>query len=66
MLIVALNPNKAHDHDGLPLRILHVGSDLEAPLNNTLKLSESRLLSGNMEEGQCCPCPQKRKQTSSE
>ena len=27
-LIVALNPNKAHGHDGLSIRMLQMGSDL--------------------------------------
>ena len=27
-LIVALNPNKAHGHDGLSIRMLRMGSDL--------------------------------------
>ena len=62
-LIVALNPNKAHGYDGLSIRLLNIVSK---SLNNILGLSEIWLLPGSMEEGQCCPCPQKRKQTNSE
>ena len=63
-LIVALNPNKAHGHDGLSIRMFQIVSDSLNP--SQPELSESRLLPDSMEEGQCCPCPQKRKQANSE
>ena len=66
-LIVALNPNKAHCHDGLSVRMPQIGSDsVSKHLNNISEFSESQLLPDSMEEGQCCPCPQKRKQANSE
>ena len=40
--------------------------NLYTPLNNISELSESWLLPNNMEDGQCCPCPQKGKKTNSE
>ena len=57
-LIVALNPNKAHGHDGLSIRMFQIVSDSLNP--SQPELSESRLLPDSMEEGQCCPCPQKK------
>ena len=56
-LIVALNPNKAHGHDGLSIRMLQMGSDSICKPLSISKLFESRLLPDNIEEGQCCPCP---------
>ena len=66
-LILALNPNKAHGHDGLSIRMLQMGSDsIFKPLSiiflNCLKAGYWN----SMEEGQYCPCPQKRKQANSE
>ena len=57
-LIVALNPNKAHGHDGLSIRMFQIVSDSLNP--SQPELSESRLLPDSMEEGQRCPCPQKK------
>ena len=57
-LIVALNPNKAHGHDGLSIRMFQIVSDSLNP--SQPELPESRLLPDSMEEGQCCPCPQKK------
>ena len=57
-LIVALNPNKAHGHDGLSIRMFQIVSDSLNP--SQPELSESRLLPDSMEEGQFCPCPRKK------
>ena len=41
-------------HDGLSIHMVKMGSDsISKPLINVLELSESQLLPGSMEEGQC-------------